>query len=833
MSNSFQFPMPRFSPSPRGERDGFPGFNPLSKDEILKKNRAWRLSLERAAGKTFEGCAANLFKSRGFGNLDESVFEKVLYQHILDLRQSAWMEGKGHADKTQAEKKALFDEVFTKTCTEIALERNREDLMAWVNRMRKGKALFVDCPMGVGKTYSIVQVLAQNRNLSAIIFMPTNRLCEQMVQDLKSQIIRNHPNLNLDYMDICHDEEVVDKDGNVLTDDIAGAPIFRWTRSFLEKEVYFADGINKAECPHFDAIVERYRENWIKKADLCKGCENKLDCRFISHWKKAPLSRIVVTTHHQYDRFYQQSGMRKWFKHGYERKEEAVPRDVFIVDEDLVLSRCYEPVWLDREEIRPFVAILTEFLWSLHETQVRKALRAIQAVLTLRKDKIPREIQILEAVQALREIEDLQKLRVLEMENNIHKLFSQSSLPDDTSVIPPVDPDFEFPKKVIAKWTETFPETNMLLPEYVAKSQSVGNHLELIESGLKLGVVVQRFRGRDRIYFANRTTYDLSKLPPHVFFDGTTLEHKFLEHKLQNVRFDRMSIQVEPLWRCKVYQNDTTDLPKNSLHVHRRQVQEFIQKVINEKGTKHRYFFLTKKAIREMYLKDFLKELESMYPQFRYVLEHFGNLRGINDANDCDVGVMLGSHNPSDAVEIAMGLEFIQDVLPKRIVVTRNRLWKQVDSNSRRSYESEYSHIQALADAVRLSEHRQGMARTRYLFHDVDFYVISKDPVSEYEPYAEVVPFQYSSDLFPGRSERSDNKYEEVKRAVFQLAGRSGTVTEMEIHRQTGISRTTIRKHLRRLLDAGGLVRRKTKYLLPMVDGLDSSEWTGYANVCS
>ena len=40
--------------------------------------------------------------------------------------------------------------------------------------------------------------------------------------------------------------------------------------------------------------------------------------------------------------------------------------------------------------------------------------------------------------------------------------------------------------------------------------------------------------------------------------------------------------------------------------------------------------------------------------------------------------------------------------------------------------------IDELIKALRLSEQRQALARTRYLFHDVDFYIVSKDLVIPY-----------------------------------------------------------------------------------------------------
>ena len=36
----------------------------------------------------------------------------------------------------------------------------------------------------------------------------------------------------------------------------------------------------------------------------------------------------------------------------------------------------------------------------------------------------------------------------------------------------------------------------------------------------------------------------ISNFPPHIFFDGTILDDKFLEKKLHNVKFDRIKIDV-------------------------------------------------------------------------------------------------------------------------------------------------------------------------------------------------------------------------------------------------------------------------------------------------
>jgi hypothetical protein len=53
--------------------------------------------------------------------------------------------------------KNTFNDILYAVCTELALAPQRQELIGWVNKAEKGKALFIDVPMGLGKTYSIVE----------------------------------------------------------------------------------------------------------------------------------------------------------------------------------------------------------------------------------------------------------------------------------------------------------------------------------------------------------------------------------------------------------------------------------------------------------------------------------------------------------------------------------------------------------------------------------------------------------------------------------------------------------------------------------------------------
>ncbi len=781
-----------------------------SPQEIQERKNAWTGLLEAAAGKPLKGIVKNRLQPHGVSDFDDKTVNDVVNQHAFWLDRRYADPLRQRSDKVGFEatiwgwlREEVLPNILYPVCTEIALRDKRAELSEWVNKIEPGKALFVDTPMGLGKTYSIVEALVENPALSAVIFMPTNRLCEEIVRKLKTKIATKK---GLKYWE--HFENEQDFLGHKLK------------REFLEDEVYFAEGINQENCRHFDKIVKRYRQNWITKQGVCKKCEKEPECRFISHWKRAPLSRIVVTTHAQYDHFCQQSRIRKWFKYGYARKDEAVQRDIFIVDEDLVLSRCYQPMAIDRKEIGAFTATLIGFLKNLEDKQIVQIAETRQTIQTLLPTHPSEDVIDDLRKREKQQVRDLRAIRdvpLAEIETKIHRLFSQSNMPGKTSVVPRVDQDFRFPVIVKKKWSETFPGLTGIIPEYLDRPEIVGNYLEALESGLRLGVVVQKFTGRDRVYLPNPKFYDLSGLPPHVFFDGTMLDWKFLEKKLRNVRFEPVKISVKPLWRLRVWQNVNTDLPKKGTRKDkpdRQRVEQFVRDLIGELGKDHKYLFLTTKATSEAYLEGYLDELRKEEPDFNYVLEYFGKLKGLNEAKDCDIGVMLGSYNPSDAVEIAMALEFIQDKLPDKITATQNNLWKWRQTNTVRRYEPDYADVQHLADKLRQNEHRQGIARTRYLFHDVDFYIVSKDRLTDYEPFlSNIETDQYRADIFPPRPQRPTNDGK-VKEAVLGWFDNHKTLTEMELHRETRMSRTTLRKHLRRMLTEGLLDREKKRYIL-------------------
>jgi hypothetical protein len=739
-----------------------------SAKEFQEKNNAWRALLEEGGGKGLNEAVIELLRDKGVADLDENQVETLIVRELSNYHRKGAQLLQEQATQVGFEKtiwksfESAFNDILHSVCTELALVPTRQELIGWVNKAEKGKALFVDAPMGLGKTYSIVEALADNLELSAVIFMPTKKLCEEIIRRLKGRIAANK---GIDYWEIYQNLN---------------------NRKFLESDVYYADGINPEECPHYWEIIQRYRQNWIRRRDLCVKCQIERGCRFNSHWIEAPLSRIVVATHYKYNNFYRQSGIRKWYKDGYFKRDEngdiinseddqpikldSVERNFFIVDEDIVLSQCYTPVSLKYRELHDFLATVRTFVDQFSGTE--------------------------------------------EINEKIFSLAGKVELCEKTSFIRPIDPDFRFTKTIRKEWDKSNNKLLKALSNIDEPPQIVGNHLDLIEDAIRFGFVVQKYPGHHRIYFHNRKAYDLKKLPPHVFFDGTMINKRFLKKRLQGVKLERMKIRVKPLWDLKVSQNINTDLPIAGISSEQESVKNFLRFLFHQLDSPHKFLILSSKTTWQRYLNEFLRV---NFSHIDYVPGYFGNLRGINDAKDCDVGIMLGSYLPSDAVEITMALEFIQNILPKKAAtITKNYFWTDKGSKGKRVYKRKYNIINEISKTLRYAEQRQAIARTRYLFHDVDFYVISKDPVREFEAYAQLVEDNFGEAFFKPRKERSDSKFQEIKEKILNLIMQEGELTEMNLHCLTGHSRTTLRKHLKRMMDEKApIVREGKKYTFP------------------
>ena len=175
---------------------------------------------------------------------------------------------------------------------------------------------------------------------------------------------------------------------------------------------------------------------------------------------------------------------------------------------------------------------------------------------------------------------------------------------------------------------------------------------------------------------------------------------------------------------------------------------------------------------------------------------------------------------PSDSVEIAMALEFLDpDAFVSDKTASANNMWKWMDRNYVRQYSDKFSIIGEMAKAYRHSEHRQALGRTRYLFHDVDFYIISKDRVSDYDPFLpEPCTDNYRDDIFPPPrppQPEAQKMYDKVFEKVMGWLQTNDTVNQTDIHNNYGIRRQTVGKKLEEMFYKGILKKvSKTKYQL-------------------
>lgn len=748
-----------------------------------QRNDWWIHLLELSASKSIKSSSINLLRSRGFKTFSEKRFDEILHSILLEL----------HADETKRirlltsrigfEKRiwghleSVFQQVVNKVCTELSLDPERKSLSDWVNRIEEGKALLVDAPIGLGKTYSITGVLSERSDLSAVVFMPTLKMCEEVVERLKTKSTQKRGTYDKDRLNGNNVEWAKDEDGEVIIgrNDL---PVYKWKREFLQSEVYFVDGINKNECINFSKIIKSYRERkgW-KKQDYCKKCKKAWDstCRFLKHEENTKKARIVVTTHAQYDKFYNKSDLHNWYKVEAERentKTKVLKRNVFIVDEDLVLTNCYQPTAVEYKHLDAFVKDFCDFLSDFDRTA-----------------------KIIEKIETF-------SGKVGRCEEN--------------TIIPPIDKKFSIPDELLDNWKEDLTVEYDLESQYLEKSNGKVDLSELLVHAIRVGTTVERFDQwnapygkRFRIHFANPKYYDLSKMPSHVFFDGTLLDKRFLKKKLKNVRLEKMKINLKQLWQLRVYQNIFTDLPKKTTLNDKPYVETFVRDLLRElqeKRTNHKYFFLMSKYTKEEYFEHFLNR---EFAELNRVLCHYRYMKGINDAKDCDIGIVLGSYVMPIAAEFAMALEFVQNQITKRGMNIRlNDTFSWPGINAKRRFKNDYEIVGKLGDSLRLSEHRQGIGRTRHIFHDVDLYVISKDLVGDYEELAVIVTDQLRTDLF-SRKERSDSQYLKVRQDVekWLVDYDYGRITD--IRKVTGLGRRIVRKHLYRMVEEDLLRRAK------------------------
>ena len=662
-----------------------------------------------------------------------------------------------------------FKSVYYSLCTNRFLLKYRKKLASWPEMAKQGTALFIDAPMGLGKTHSIAEGLASNPDKSAIIFMPTKRLCQELRDQLalKISFYTNMLPDSQDKIPICED--------SVLEFDDNGFLIERFKEIYYtERGIYLYDGINKKECLYYNEIIERYQSGHYIKKDICLNCV-KYQCRFLKHRDELKTHRIIITTHFMYDFFYRNASYRKWeIVDNNKKMVESRLRDYFIIDEDFILSNCYQPISLNEEGLINFVSTLTNFFCEsdfMGDVVVdRECFQKTDLVIAL-------------AVKA-----------------------------KENSIIPPIDPFFEYPISIKKIWKdsqreieEVIPDEIFFTPKTFSSVSYVGDYLEIIESAINRGFVVQSFGQIPKtVLIPNPKQYDIGKenYPAHIFSDGTRMDDKYIKNKLKGVDVKTIKIEIKkPLWQLKAFQNKNTDLPKKKLMQNLSNITATLDRIFQAHGRFEKYFIITNKQLK-IEVEKFVSEY---YPHHYCIIEYFGNLRGLNAAKECNIGIILGSFSLPDTVDVSLAYDFIYEKFhfsPPYPIKIFGNLWNWRGSKGTKQYKDDFTAVEDFSKMFRNSEYRQALARTRYLLHPVTFYVFSKDEVSSYEPFIDKVETdQYSSDIFPPKPRRSDNNDSEIEKKVldYLINRKCSYVTATILQREYNLRRQTSGAHLKRM----------------------------------
>jgi len=757
-------------------------------DDIEDKKTAVLYLMELYAGQDIYPAVESKLKSHGIAissetlhqEIDKRILTKVTTTiNDFDLIHKNILEDNSVA--IEAIFKNTFGWILYPVCTEKFLESRRKKLSSWTTKAKQGIALFVDAPMGIGKTYSITEGLASNPDVSAVIFMPTKKLCQDLRYKLAERISFHEKILSNP-----EDKIPFDIDNNQLEFDENDDIIEQYTEKYYQdRGVYLFDGINENECLHYEAILNRYESGYYRKKDICDKCNKEKECRFLKHKIILNNYRIVITTHYMYDFFFYNASFRKWKKANDNPEiDKGTLRDYFIIDEDFILTNCYQPISLTEEKLINFVVTLTNFFKDpdFNSEKVDKIyFQKTDLVLGL-------------AVKTL-----------------------------ESSVIPPIDQNFKYPKSINTVWKQSLKEQENIIPDEVLQASPkksypfyVGDYLAILENAIRKGFVVQvNHKTKIKtIFLPNPKEYSFEKreLPAHVFFDGTKLESKYIRKKLKGIQVQNLDIKIDKLlWDIKVYQNINTDLPKNKSEENIPKIKAVISKIVKDHGPYERYFILTKKAMKQ----EVLSFVSEKFPEYNFVVEYFGNLRGLNSAQRCNVGIILGSLILPDTVEIAMSLDLIQKkmrALPPYPMKIFKNIWTWRGSLGTKQYKEDFLEIEDFSKTYRYSEYRQALARTRYLSHPVTFYVFSKDRLDSYEPFiSKIENLEYCNDIFPPRPKHSNNQEKKIKAVVFEWLKTNDFVSATDIYKNyPGMRRQTIGKHLNELKEAGVLKQYKT-----------------------
>ena len=653
------------------------------------------------------------------------------------------------------ELKSIAEKFCGRIISSIAYSSQREALSKWVDNIEKGNALFINAPMGLGKTYAIATALADNPQLSAIVFMPTKRMCLEIVNEIKGRITLRK---KINWLDKIVPEGVYRIDENGLPILISRDGIQpHYKETFLSEEVFYHDGINAEDCIHCKEISDEYQLNIFNRKAICSTCERRDDCRYMRHLENARKSRIVVATHVQHTNMVENSQYHEWEPPG-AKKEQYKKRDLFIIDEDLLFQNFIKPYSLTNYQYNEFIKTIRKMLFA---------------------DKY-----------------DDYYLK------NVNELNARISVLQKPGIyfVPSVNKEFKFKEKFNKNFNDEVIK-NRQKRYKLEKEERIGDWLSFIEDAIKIGCVVTCSKNSKDIYFPKTKVMKLKDAPPHVFFDATGLPDKYLKIKIPDINIKHTTIEVEPAFDSVVYQNINSDLTKTKINIELENVKQFVFDILGYHGKYKKYFIATKKEILKSYLHEFIEQFQAEYS---IAVENFGNLRGLNTAEHCEVGIMLGSYLLPDSFEIAVSLSLDPEIFNFfEVNNVSGTLWDWDKTNNRRKYKSEYQQIEDIANILRCSEQKQALGRIRHLHHSTIFYVISKDLVSDYEPSLTIAYTNYRADLFPQKFySRPQSYFEFVKNTAVDLLKKQDFIKVGDIAPLLpNLSKKTIQTHLNRMVN--------------------------------
>jgi hypothetical protein len=213
------------------------------------RKRAWLGLFEDAWGREVIKTVQERINLAGFchwqlGDIESGIYRevrKVIDDQLFDECRNKLQQVGGGWRPLLSHLEEHAEDIIQSACVELMafgeIEGKRAELSTWLDHVEKGQALFVDAPMGLGKSHSIKEALTENLKLSAVIFMPTNLLCEEMTLHLKVRIARKKGLPFAEYHEKFKDGDRANQTPEILTtiyDALEGNPKIKWKTETLK-----------------------------------------------------------------------------------------------------------------------------------------------------------------------------------------------------------------------------------------------------------------------------------------------------------------------------------------------------------------------------------------------------------------------------------------------------------------------------------------------------------------------------------------------------------------------------------------------------------------------